>query len=404
MNLLGVSQAKRFRTGFFRDFVSDTRRLACQLALLVLAPAFAWSQIALVNVTTCGPQNFPSACTIPATGSGNLIVVGFMSGVSNTGNTISSIGDTGGNSYAEAGAARASDTGVPDVIDLWYARNSRSGTSSVTVTPSAAVNGCVVIWEFSGVDQTAPLDRTSVLNNQAATTNVSGAPVTTTAPSELIISIANVQQALTGIAGGNPFMNDSNAFSSGWAHLITSAAGTYTAQWNQDTAGTYDSSTVSFKAASGGNTSSGTTSAGGSSAGAPGACDVNKDGTANVVDVQVATNNSLSCPAAPAFSTFVNQVITGALGSCPVTSGLHTIAVTWGASSTGGVTYNIYRATSSGGYNYSSPLNSTPISGTSFVDCTAALGQTYYYVIRAVDGSGNQSVSSAETVASVPAS
>ena len=325
-----------------------------------------------------------------------------MSNVSNTTTTISSISDTGGNGYAEAGAARAVDTGVSDVIDLWYAKNSRSGTTSVTVTPSATVNGAVVIWEVSGVDQTAPLDRTSVLNSQPATTNVSGAPVTIAAPSELIISIANVQQALTGIAAGNSFTNDSNAFSSGWAHLITSAAGTYTAQWNQNTAGTYDSSTVSFKAASGVISSSGSTPGAGSSSG-NGACDVNKDGTANVVDVQVATNNSLSCPAS-AFSTFVNQVITGALGSCPVTSGLHTIAVTWGASTTSGVTYNVYRATASGGYNYASPLNSTLISGTSYVDCSASLGQTYYYVIRAVDGSGNQSASSAETIATVPAS
>ena len=35
----------------------------------------------------------------------------------------------------------------------------------------------------------------------------------------------------------------------GWAHLITSAAGTYAAQWNQSPAGTYASSTAAFKAA-----------------------------------------------------------------------------------------------------------------------------------------------------------
>lgn len=133
------------------------------------------------------------------------------------------------------------------------------------------------------------------------------------------------------------------------------------------------------------------------------ACDVNKDGTTNVVDVQIAINNYLTC-STTSYQTFASQVINGILGaSCPVTTGLHTVTVSWTASTTSGVTYNVYRATTSGGYNYSAPLNAAPISGTSFTDCTIALNQTYYYVIRAVDGSGGQSVSSSETTVTAPA-
>ena len=133
------------------------------------------------------------------------------------------------------------------------------------------------------------------------------------------------------------------------------------------------------------------------------ACDVNKDGSTNVVDVQVATNNALGCTAAQ-FQTFVSQVVTGVLSSCPTSTGLHTVALNWVASTTSGVTYNVYRATSPGGYDYGTPLNSSPITGTSFTDCTVSLNKTYYYVIRAVDSSGNQSVSSNETIVSTPAS
>jgi len=122
-----------------------------------------------------------------------------------------------------------------------------------------------------------------------------------------------------------------------------------------------------------------------------------------VVDVQVSINNYLSCPAT-AFQTFVSQVVTGVLSSCPVTTGIHTVLLSWTASTTSGVTYNVYRATTSGGYNYTTPLNTTPISGTSFVDCNVALGQPYYYVIRAVDGSGNQSVSTTEVTVTIPSS
>ena len=131
------------------------------------------------------------------------------------------------------------------------------------------------------------------------------------------------------------------------------------------------------------------------------ACDVNKDGATNIVDVQVATNNSLSCPAT-AYQTFVSQVITGVLTSCPVTTGIHTTTVNWTASTTSGAMYNVYRATTSGGYNYTTPLNSGPISGTSFTDCSVALGQTYFYVVKAVVG-GTESVASTEITATIPA-
>ena len=46
----------------------------------------------------------------------------------------------------------------------------------------------------------------------------------------------------------------------------------------------------------------------------------------------------------------------------------------------------------------------TAIPGTSFSDCAVAPGQTYYYVVRALDGSGNQSAGSGESVVNVPAS
>ena len=85
---------------------------------------------------------------------------------------------------------------------------------------------------------------------------------------------------MTGIHAGNPFTNDLNFFGVGWAHLITSSAGTYAAQW--DAAGTYASSTVSFKAA-------------GSGGGTPiSACDLAPPfGIVDTSDVQAAINMAL---------------------------------------------------------------------------------------------------------------
>ena len=53
--------------------------------------------------------------------------------------------------------------------------------------------------------------------------------------------------SLSGLHAGNAFTNDFNFFGVGWAHLITSDAGIYAAQWDTSL-GTYASSTVVFKA------------------------------------------------------------------------------------------------------------------------------------------------------------
>lgn len=207
--------------------------------------------ISLVHVTSCGPQSFPtSTCTIPATGSGNLIVVGWQSGGGvSPGVTIAGVTDSAGNSYAEAGAALAADTAAGAVADVWYAMNSVSGATTITVTPSSAINGGgAVIWEFSGADQLAALDQTAVLNNQAAMAAPSGATLTTTAANDVVISLTTAGN-VTGIFSGNAFMSDSTVEGTGWAHLITTAAGPYTAEWSTGSAATYASSTVAFRAA-----------------------------------------------------------------------------------------------------------------------------------------------------------
>ena len=73
--------------------------------------------------------------------------------------------------------------------------------------------------------------------------------MTTSAGNDVVISLAAVAGNVTGISSGNTFVSDSAIKGNGWAHLITSSAGTYNAQWNQSPAGTYASSTVAFKAA-----------------------------------------------------------------------------------------------------------------------------------------------------------
>ena len=113
-----------------RSFVSVavSRRVAmiALIAGLFFISAPAWAQISLVHVTPCGAATFPATpCTIPATATGNLIVVAWASAPGNA-STISAISDNAGNVYAEAGNSRAIDLNANDAIDIWYAKNSKS--------------------------------------------------------------------------------------------------------------------------------------------------------------------------------------------------------------------------------------------------------------------------------------
>ena len=91
--------------------------------------------------------------------------------------------------------------------------------------------------------------------------------------------------------------------------------------------------------------------------------------------------------------------------TCPgPTPGVPHVCLKWTLSTTTGVTYNIYRSTTSGGENYTTPLNATPlIAGTTaYYDTTVAIGTTYYYTACAVGSGGVLSTPTAEVSAQIP--
>lgn len=78
----------------------------------------------------------------------------------------------------------------------------------------------------------------------------------------------------------------------------------------------------------------------------------------------------------------------------------HFVTLTWIASVSPGVSYNVYRGTTSGGPY--TKLNTSLIGALLYVDNTVQAGQTYYYVVTAADGSGNESGFSAQATAAIP--
>jgi hypothetical protein len=91
------------------------------------------------------------------------------------------------------------------------------------------------------------------------------------------------------------------------------------------------------------------------------------------------------------------QALTGS-GTAPTQ---HSVALNWNASTGPGVVgYNVFRGSVSGGPY--SQINPALEPSTAYTDNSVTAGQTYYYVITAVDGSDNQSGYSDQVLAVIP--
>jgi hypothetical protein len=85
------------------------------------------------------------------------------------------------------------------------------------------------------------------------------------------------------------------------------------------------------------------------------------------------------------------------------TGAQHSVSLNWAPSTSQGVVgYYVYRSTTSG--NAFGKLNSSPVSAstTQYADGTVQAGQTYYYVVTAVNSSNVESADSNQTVATIP--
>ncbi len=78
----------------------------------------------------------------------------------------------------------------------------------------------------------------------------------------------------------------------------------------------------------------------------------------------------------------------------------HNVSLSWNASTSTVVGYNVYRGTQNGGPYVA--VNSAPEASTSYVDNSVTAGQTYYYVVTAVDSGGTESVYSNQVPAVIP--
>ncbi|MGP8155317.1 MAG: immunoglobulin domain-containing protein [Candidatus Acidiferrales bacterium] len=93
--------------------------------------------------------------------------------------------------------------------------------------------------------------------------------------------------------------------------------------------------------------------------------------------------------------------ITSAAATLTVNAAVqHSVALTWDASTSTVVGYNVYRGTASGGPY--TQINPSLVAALDYTDSTVQDSTTYYYVTTAVDSGGNESIYSNEAPAVVP--
>jgi len=112
---------------------------------------------------------------------------------------------------------------------------------------------------------------------------------------------------------------------------------------------------------------------------------------------------------APQSAGIVNAVLTVASNAANVPtesltgdgiSETYTVSLTWSDSGSGVVGYNVFRGGVSGGPY--TQINSALDPTTAYTDNAVAAGQTYYYVVTAVNANGVQSAYSSQTQAVIP--
>jgi hypothetical protein len=199
--------------------------------------------ISLVHFSACPSQSWTGSCAITSTTAGNSLVIGFTSNNGQGAALITAVTNNAGDSCTQVAGARSTNTTPNSSADIWTCLVGKGGATSVTVTTNVTATGELGVWEMANVQS---VDAKCAGNSQPASATPTGCALTTTAASEFLVELADYQGSITGMNSGNAFVSDSTQQGNGFAHLVVSTKGTYSAQWASSAAGTYNSSGVSL--------------------------------------------------------------------------------------------------------------------------------------------------------------
>lgn len=182
---------------------------------------------------TAGDKQIDSGSTVafPAitpTASGEMLTV-LISCNSGANPCLSSISDTGVNSWSKAGST-CTNTG--EAAEVWYELNASTSSTTVTVTKSASQTIRAVLSAWAGVATSGALDVTATCASGVSSTAAIG-PITPSQANELVIGTCNQNQVGTGVTVAAPFTamaTDTNKVNMA-AYVIQTSAIAATMTW-----------------------------------------------------------------------------------------------------------------------------------------------------------------------------
>jgi hypothetical protein len=189
-----------------------------------------------------GASSYTPAYNSNVTAGNLLVALIYPSGT----NSVTSVTDSLSQTWTQISGASGTTT---DAAYIYYQKNTAGGACTLTITLGAASNCNPIIYEFSGLDTSAPLDQSNTATGTS--TSTTSGTVTTTVANELLIGGAHV--------GGTI-----NAGESGWTaiapttrgnlaeYIIVSSIQTNVAATGTQGSATYRGNIATFKAASGG--------------------------------------------------------------------------------------------------------------------------------------------------------
>jgi len=332
------------------------KQRACRMTRLAQAVAIA-VLLALPLITGCGSTGVSD----PGSGSGQTVSATISPSSLSFGNA--TVGTTSTKTVVVTNTGTANV--VVSAINLTGSGFSVSGvTLPLTIAPGASYTANVV---FSPQSVGAASGSASIVSNLSSSPNVvtfTGTGVST--PVGLLNASPNT------VAFGNVTVGTSSAqnlklSNSGTASVTVSSI-------NVTGAGFSINAATPFSVAAGGSTSVAVTFS-------PTASGVS-NGTATIS------------------SDAGNGSVTASLSGTGTTTVTHSVSLSWAASASLIAGYNVYRGTHTGGPYQR--VNSTVQPSLAYTDSGVSSGQTYYYVVTAVDSTGLESVFSNEAVAIVP--
>ena len=356
-------------------------------------------------------------CAIQPTGAGHFLVVGVVSGVTNPPPF-----------WVSGGCASSWQTDTDNssvTLAIFHCSSALGGVTSINIGPSADIFDASV-FEYSVTpgysiqpDPGANAVGTTIFSG--STYNPQTAQVTTTGADDVVVGVVEAENDINNVM---PTPNGwTNPILCGCGGAVVNDALNVTAGFNRVATlvitgnqgpGIYSSASVAYEAVAnnqGTLPSAPTSLSVGSVGGGMHACDVDNSGSVTVQDVQLAVNMDLNLSpctlningSGTCNVVTVQRIINADLGMpCVTGPGVTTnsVSMSWAASISPNIAgYNVYRGAAAAGPF--SKVNSTLIVGTSYTDTTVQAGQTYYYVVTAVDSGNNESPYSSPAAQSV---